>query len=293
MLKNIWRTTDSTITGDPDEDEEEMATSGTSGVTESTEPAQINRVAMRMPPMIPDEPELWFAQLESQFTICGITQENTKYAYTLSQLETKYTREIKDLIRDPPAEGRYQNVKKTLIQRLAVSQEQKLRQLLEHEELGDRRPTQFLRHLKSLAGLNMADDRLRTLWISRLPTQMQVILATRHGDPLEQVAEQADKIMEVSGNLPTVAAVKRNFKENEPNLEEAVEKLRRQVAALSTKLNWRSRSRDRDFSRGRNRSKFRSNNREAICFFHKRFKEKARKCEQPCNFKKENEKGDH
>ncbi|XP_070527382.1 uncharacterized protein [Cardiocondyla obscurior] len=169
-----------------------------------------------------------------------------------------------------------------------------MRQLLEHDELGDRRPTQFLRHLKSLAGENMADNFLRALWISRLPTQMQVILATRHGDPLEQVAEQADKIMEVSGSLPTVATMsQRKMSRKDSSLKEVVEKLKQQVATLSTKLNWRSRQKSRDPSRSRAQSRFRSNKRETICFFLRRFREKARKCEQPCEFKQGNEQGNH
>ncbi|EZA58871.1 hypothetical protein X777_00566 [Ooceraea biroi] len=70
----------------------------------SQQETQINRIAMRMPPFWPDEPELWFAQLESQFQICGINQDGTRYAYALSQLETKYALEIKDVITTPPSQ---------------------------------------------------------------------------------------------------------------------------------------------------------------------------------------------
>ncbi|XP_071653218.1 uncharacterized protein [Temnothorax longispinosus] len=126
------------------------------------EELQINRVGLRMPPFWPEEPELWFAQLESQFIICGITQDTTRYAYALSQIDTRYAKEIKDIVTSPPAEHRYKTLKKTLIQRLSTSQEQRTRQLLEREELGDRKPSQFLRHLKGLAGTAVPDSLLRT-----------------------------------------------------------------------------------------------------------------------------------
>ncbi|KYN05204.1 hypothetical protein ALC62_03905 [Cyphomyrmex costatus] len=89
--------------------------------------SQIHRVALKIPPFWADEPELWFAQLEVQFTLGGITQDATKYAYVLSHIETKNAKEIKDLITRPPDHDKYENIKKALIQRLSVSQEQQIR----------------------------------------------------------------------------------------------------------------------------------------------------------------------
>ncbi|XP_070172276.1 uncharacterized protein [Polyergus mexicanus] len=121
-----------------------------------------SRMELRIPPFWPEDPELWFAQLEGQFALSNITDDNTKYAYILSRIESKY-----------------EAIKKALIQRLTDSQAQKIKQLLEHEELGDRKPSQFLRHLTTMAGTTVSDEQLRTLWLGRLPPQMQAILATR------------------------------------------------------------------------------------------------------------------
>jgi len=57
--------------------------------------------------------------------------------------------------------------------------EQRVRQLLSHEEMGDRKPSQFLRHLKSLAP-DIPDEFLRTIWASRLQ-HVQAILAGQTG----------------------------------------------------------------------------------------------------------------
>ena len=54
-----------------------------------------------------------------------------------------------------------------------------MRQLLMHEEMGDRRPTQFLCHLRTIAGPSVPPDFLRTLWINRLPPNVQAIIATQ------------------------------------------------------------------------------------------------------------------
>jgi len=95
------------------------------------------------------------------------------------------------------AAEKYRTLKRILIQRLTDSQEQQIRQLLEYEEFGDRKPSQFLRRLSTLAGSIVPTELIRTLWLRRLPAQMQAILATRKEDRLEAVADQADRIYEI------------------------------------------------------------------------------------------------
>ncbi|XP_025266334.1 uncharacterized protein LOC112638559 [Camponotus floridanus] len=152
----------------------------------------VNRVAVRIPPFWPEDPELWFAQLEGQFTLGVITDYDVRYGNPLSKLEPRQTREIKDVITNLPSSNKYSAIKRALIQQLTDSQEQRIKQLLEREELGDRKPSQFLRHLSTLAGTTVSDDLLRTLWLGHLPPQTQAILTTRKGDKLQDVAEQAD-----------------------------------------------------------------------------------------------------
>ncbi|XP_011687462.1 PREDICTED: uncharacterized protein LOC105449777 [Wasmannia auropunctata] len=247
---------------------------------------KIGRIAIKSPPFWPEEPDIWFNQIESQFVLGGVTQDSTKYAYVLSQLEAKYAKEVKDVVTNPPERGKYQALKNALIQRLCASQEQRIRQLLEHEEIGDRKPSQFLRHLQTLAGAVVSDQLLRTLWLGRLPTQMQVILATRSEDRLEDVAEQADKIHEVSGKAVVAAA---STSTATKSLEMQVQELAKQIAALTTKFSKKKRW-ERSRSRSRNRYEGQRKQKE-ICYYHRRFKAEAKKCTKPCNFKSENEEG--
>ncbi|KMQ91745.1 hypothetical protein RF55_8347 [Lasius niger] len=133
-------------------------------------------------------------QYSHKFRDAWLKDENLKdwLIAVPSTAEPKHAREIEDIITHPPTHQKYETIKRVLVQRLSISQEQRIRQLLEHEELGDRKPSQFLRHLSTLAGTTVPDDLLQTLWLGRLPTQMQAILATRNHDKLEDVAEQAD-----------------------------------------------------------------------------------------------------
>ncbi|XP_029675768.1 uncharacterized protein LOC115243157 [Formica exsecta] len=255
---------------------------------------QVTRLTVKAPPFWPDKPELWFAQLESQLTLGGITQDTTKYSYVLAHLETRYAREIQDIVMQPPAQGKYEAVKRALTQRLTATQEQRIRQLLEHEELGDRKPSQFLRHLQTLANNNVPEQLLRTLWLGRLPQQAQVILATRTEDRLEDVAEQADRITEVTSRMTVAVATA-----TQPSIEDQIKALTQQVEMLSAQIRERhSRSRSRARNQApRERSSSRvhkrreANKDDGQCFFHQRFGVEAKKCRQPCTFKKENTEG--
>ncbi|XP_025263681.1 uncharacterized protein LOC112637690 [Camponotus floridanus] len=253
----------------------------------------VHKVAVKIPPFWSDEPELWFAQLEGQFILSGITQDSTKYSYVLSQLDSRQIKEVKDIITQTPEADKYETIKRALIQRMSISQEQRIRQLLELEEIGDRKPSQFLRHLRTLAGENVPDSLLRTLWLGRLPNQMQMILATCTEDRLNEVAEQADRIHEMSSRAVVAVTDAPKPRKSNPTLEKQIQALAKQVATLTTRLA-RGRAKERDSdrrSRSRSRSKEYNKNH---CFYHNRFGEKAKKCTQPCTDKdSEKDQGSH
>ncbi|XP_076384123.1 uncharacterized protein LOC143261982 [Megalopta genalis] len=167
--------------------------------------ASVSRVAVRMPEFCASDPEMWFGMVERSFEASGITTEATKFGYVLGALNPVYAAEVRDIIMNPPNTGQYQRLKTELIRRLSSSQEQKTRRLLESEEIGDRKPSQFLRHLRGLAGNNVSDSVLRTLWMGRLPSSMQVILATQKDAEMDKVADLADAIAETMGPRTQVA----------------------------------------------------------------------------------------
>ncbi|XP_071450054.1 uncharacterized protein [Hetaerina americana] len=156
-----------------------------------------DRAMLRVPPFWPEEPALWFAQLEGQFFLAGISEDAKKFYTVVSHLEPRFAQEVKDVISNPPGDNKYIKIKEELIRRLSASQEEKIRRLLEREEMGDRKPSQFLRHLKDLAGSSMPDEFMRSLWLTRLSTPLHAILAAQDGVDLDAVASLADRISEV------------------------------------------------------------------------------------------------
>lgn len=245
------------------------------------------RVAVKLPPFWSDRVAVWFAQAEAQFLLAGVTTDETKYSHILSRIDHQIAGEIEDIVAKPPETDKYKTLKEILIKRFSSSEEQRLRKLLSDEELGDRKPSQFLRHLKSLAGAKLSDDSiLRQLWLRRLPHHVQGILAAQSDLDLDRIADIADKIVEAQPAAANVCVATTT-----PSLStmmDRIEELSRQVAALSSAHSDRSRVRDRSTSSSRQLSRSATPRGSKRCWYHTRFGAKASKCTSPCDWKSEN-----
>jgi hypothetical protein len=162
--------------------------------------------------------------------------------------------------------------------------------------MGDRRPSQFLRHLSSLAP-DIPDNYLRILWTSRLPSNVQVILAGMPEVGLDVAASCADRIMETL-SPPTVASASAGpdctaLFQTVRELSCQMADLSRQVASLTVQRN-HSGPRGRQFRRPRSSSRHRSSSRgnsapggdanNGWCYYHRRFRDQARRYTQPCSY---------
>ncbi|GFY66758.1 uncharacterized protein TNIN_155281 [Trichonephila inaurata madagascariensis] len=119
-------------------------------------------------------------------------------------------------------------------------------------ELGDRRPSDLLRQMKSLAGSSISDELIKSLWPQRLPQQLQAILSISK-DSLNNIAEMADTIIAVysSSEVCSVTDNKSSSKSTDRNKLEA---LQAGIAALTKKFdefsgNSRQRSKSKEYSR--------------------------------------------
>lgn len=263
-----------------------------SAYMEPTQPTDIYRVGVRLPPFWPDEPAVWFAQVEGQFLLSRITDDKTKFYYVISQLDHRYAAEVKDIIVTPPTGTSYETLKSELIKRLSQSREKEVKQLLTHEELGDRRPSQFLRHLRHLAGVEVPEEFLKTIWTSRLPTHVQTAIASQPRSDLNSLADLADAVMDIVSSTPQVAAASLPSGSVLDQMSKQIAELTRKVEALSTERNRRSRSHTRHNQRNRSMTRSNSNYRRyPTCWYHSKYGSKATKCSKPCNFTAENSQG--
>jgi hypothetical protein len=167
--------------------------------------------------------------------------------------------------------------------------------------MGDRKTSQFLRHLRSLVP-DLPDYFLRTIWTSRIPAKMHATLACHPEVELDAAADCADRIKTVPP--PALASI---GQPTDNELLRRIDELSRRVAGLSAERDCslsrdrRSSSTDRpSTSRDPNSSRRdrpssprnccpynRSSTRHGTsptCWYHRRFGNLAQNCSPPCTY---------
>ena len=248
--------------------------------------AVANVSVVKLPPFWPSDPAVWFAQVEAHFATRRITSQRTRFDYVVASLSPEIATGIRDLILKPPDTNPYDVLKEQLIKRTAASAQRRFQQLFSSEELGDRKPTQLLRRMQQLLGdhAEVTDGSfIRELFLQRLPSNVRMVLAsTSATTSLEELAELADKIVEVA--TPTIAATTtpQPFSQLLTELEQLrteVRQLQRSVKTLSHNRRGRSTSHSRPSSPAPP-----SAGNSSMCWYHQTYGEAARKCNSPCSY---------
>ena len=248
-----------------------------------------------LPPFIPEDPTHWLKLCDAHFTLKSIVSPAEKIYYILTSLPYDIQRELDNAL-SFTTEDEYKNFKGLLLSATALPAQKRINQLISSEELGDQKPSMFLRHLKSLAG-SQADNEefIKPLFLKRLPSSISQILASMPHSTVDELARSADAIIHFrSESIGGINALG-GHQGHEPNkaLEEQMRFLRTTVANLSEQLKDVTRrlqniESSAGHTRGRSVNKFRSHSRHnrssGMCFYHEKFGNRANRCQKPCSY---------
>ncbi|GFQ74960.1 transposon Tf2-6 polyprotein, partial [Trichonephila clavata] len=169
---------------------------------------EANKVSVKIPPFWEEKPEIWFFQVEAQFSIANVSQEETKFNYLVAQLDPRFIENIWDIIQSNE-KNKYSCAKNRLLSTFKESEEKSIKNLLTGISLGDMKPIRLLRKMKSLAGDNITEKALRTLWLDKLPDSIKNILVVS-SENLENLSVMADKIFEINSSPEIYSATADN-----------------------------------------------------------------------------------
>lgn len=245
------------------------------------EPAAAAAVAVKLPDFWKSDPTMWFAQAEAQFALGGVTQDVTKFHHIVAKIDQSVICHVADLVKEPPAEGKYNAIKTRLISRFELTPQSKLEKLLGTCDLGDLRPTHLLAKMQELSsGLNVDNEFLKMLFLQRLPANIRTVLSINDGS-LSKLAEMGDKMIDL---VPHVAAVKTDPVPASVDLY-SQENLVDQIAALTAEIrrlkSGPERTRSRSVSRRRNEGE------SSICWYHRKYGGRAERCRSPCKYQQQ------
>lgn len=175
---------------------------------------------IQLPPFKKADPVLWFKQVEMQFNLCHINNEEIQYNTLVAALPDEACAEARDLIVTRPLSLPYSNIKARILLRFTRSVDERIHKVLNEESLGDRRPTQLLLRMQSLlADCNAPLDStfLKSLFVSKMPDYIRMHLATTiETTTVEILAENADKILRARQNGSVNSVSSHNY-ENSQN----------------------------------------------------------------------------
>lgn len=258
---------------------------------ESTAIISTLSVASKIPEFWPENPRLWFYQVEAILTPQKTSDAN-KYFMIVAKLSKDVIQQVADIVASPPESNKYETLKNRLLQIYEESETRQIQKLISEIELGDQKPSQLLRRMKELARGKIEADTLKILWQGHLPAPVRAVLTVTSAKDLEELAVIADKVMET--NQPAqINEVARSNQGTSTAFDVAT--IMAEIAKINLKIaemdrgrrRYRSRSGYRNSSQSRSRSRPRRTpeSPDWLCSYHFKFRNRARRCVAPCNWK--------
>ena len=266
------------------------------------------------PRFFEEDPVIWLVQLDLYFCQAAVDDQLRRFQITATLLPGHLLRDFADILRNPPAVEPYTTLADAIQQRFGKSVEQRLRSLLSDQQLGDRRPSHFLRHLLDLAQAEGSKDSplVRQIFLNAMPPRVLPFLqCLPSGTELSAIATTADRLLELpqpstsspgymgsamAGRLaeaPQANTVQAASSDLSVLLQQMIAGITSLTATVTSLVETTSR-RERSISRPRGRSSsgyrqpathHRSQSTESnLCYYHQRFGASAHSCRSPCSW---------
>ena len=144
--------------------------------------------------------ELWFNQIETQFDLYQITDDDERYILTCDALSGEVASDVRDVLLQPFQTHKYMNFKGILIERRGLTTPERVNKVISGEKMGSDIPSRFLRRLQKTAGFGttavVGKALIRQAFIHQMPTSIRAHLATQPDSAsLESLAVSADRAL--------------------------------------------------------------------------------------------------
>ena len=160
--------------------------------------------------------ELWFNQIETQFALHQIEDDDERYSLTCAALSGEIASDVRDVLLQPFRSNKYDSLKAILIERRGLTTPERVNKVISGEKIGSDIPSRFLRRLQKTAGFGtkavVGKAVIRQAFIRQMPASIRAHLATQPDSAsLESWAILADRALaaeqDVEESKPGVAEV--------------------------------------------------------------------------------------
>ena len=96
--------------------------------------------------------ELWLNQIETQFDLHQIHDDDERYSLTCAALSGEVASDVRDVLLQPFRSHKYESLKTILIERRGLTTPERVNKVTSGERMGSDIPSRFLRRLQKTAG---------------------------------------------------------------------------------------------------------------------------------------------
>lgn len=144
-----------------------------------------------------NDPQCWFVQEEAQFGICRVSIDKTRHWNVMATLDAKTASHASCTFKSAPSEKCYGVLKAFRLKTFTPSKWQRAQRILVVQELADRCASQVTIYLlRTLENLDPA-VLVQYVLLYCLTTHVQVPLPTSDVQDVQQLAEEADRILDL------------------------------------------------------------------------------------------------
>lgn len=240
-----------------------------------------------------DDVPTWLQHFECVLRIHQV-RANDRYDYLMASLSKDALAPISLSLKNPPDTDQYDWLKNLLQEAHGKSTRERLRQLLEGEKIGDRRPSVFLNHLRSIAPDHIEDEIVKEVWWRELPSSTRAIMSTTTKATLNDYAKMADTIaseIPVEHTIAKISTTEQRTTNDDDDMQEVLRLLRLILRGIQTPLLVRPSRPEtrRDKTPAKRATSVGPDKSDStLCYYHETYGKEAKKCRDPCTFKKEN-----
>ncbi len=227
---------------------------------------------LRIPDFYAAKPRLWFSQLEAQFRLANVTDDESKFYNIVASLQAEVASRIDFVIENPPPFNKYCTIKEALLNAFEKSPFELCAQALSMLPLGDRQPSQLMSDLVDLIPRHhklVVCPFVVALFAEKLPADIRLGLNLDNVESYERLAAQADALM-ACRQKATVQNV--NCEQNADE-EDVIE-----ISNVSKKFKKKNFGKNPKSVVNFNNS----SNKNNLCWYHEKYADKATKCVKPC-----------
>jgi hypothetical protein len=244
---------------------------------------------VKLPSFWTEDPVSWFRLAEGQFALRNVGDPVARYYHVLSSLPQDAVRLVRHVLHEDTGPASYDNLQTSLPASHSLSNYQKMEKMMKLPLLGDRKPSVMLAEMLEFCPAGeSATAVFAYLFLQRLPREIRVLLSEDDPADMRAIADKADRLiaMHVPQGHDACAAVAGFDQDQDQDLVAATGGARRKNKVLAARQSQQQQQVVSGQCGGVPRRSVAqaAAPRTSMCFYHARFGEKAKYCEEGCSW---------